>query len=59
MSLWGEWKDGYLSDSEYTRLCKEEDLRDKAIEEAEWEAYLDEEDEEEEVAEDDDVIEFF
>ena len=44
MSLYGEWKAGILTDSEYTALCKREALRDKAIEDAEWEEYLNEED---------------
>lgn len=58
MSLWGEWKAGLITDSEYTRLCKEEELRDKAIEEAEWDEYLSQFDDEE-YEEDEDVIEFF
>lgn len=49
MSLWGEYKAGLISDSEYTRLAKEEYLRDSA-EAEDWD--------EEEVFEDDEIDEW-
>ena len=47
MSAYGDFKAGLIDDSEYTRLCREEALRDE---------YDNEDDEE--VFEDDDIDEF-
>lgn len=42
MSAYSDWKCGSMTDGEYRSVIAAEDARDRAIDEAEWAAYLDE-----------------
>lgn len=36
MSLWSDWKAGLLEDSEYTAMCRREELEDRDRRFREW-----------------------
>ena len=57
MSLYGEWKAGLLTDSEYTAACKREALEEEDRIKREQTGYYDDWDEEEEFW-DDEIDEF-
>ena len=46
MSAYSDWKCGALTDSEYRAAMAREEARDRAIEEAEYEAYCEKDEEE-------------